>query len=440
MSLTEGGLLRVFQTIIDNLPSGVTLLDKDLRFVAWNSEIKQLLNFPDELFNPDDPPEMAKVALFNARRGEYGPGDPEEQARAVVERARMMLPHVFERTRPDGTVLEIRGRPLPDGGFVSIYTDMTERKRAEEEVRRTASFLQAVLDNLPFGMMVVDKAIRCRYWNRQSETLFELPSGFVRQGIPMEEVLRQVARNGIYGPGDIEDHVARRLKLIGDFESHAVELTRPDGRSLRIMGAPVLIEGHAEGLVLLQEDITERKNYQATLERLATTDHLTGLMNRRAFLDATEREIRRAHRYGQPLALIMLDVDHFKRINDSFGHPAGDEVLRRVTAACRGMLRDEDLMGRLGGEEFAITLVQPPLPKAAAVAERLRKAVGDLVIEHAGRQMTVTISLGIAEINDSINSLDHLISNADACLYTAKREGRNRVCAADDAPLQGSSA
>ena len=160
MSLTEGGLLQVFQTIIDNLPSGVTLLDKDLRFVAWNSEIKQLLSFPDELFNPDDPPEMAKVARFNARRGEYGPGDPEEQARAVVERARMMMPHVFERTRPDGTVLEIRGRPLPDGGFVSIYTDMTERKRAEEEVRRTASFLQAVLDNLPFGMMVVDKAIR----------------------------------------------------------------------------------------------------------------------------------------------------------------------------------------------------------------------------------------------------------------------------------------
>jgi diguanylate cyclase (GGDEF)-like protein len=117
----------------------------------------------------------------------------------------------------------------------------------------------------------------------------------------------------------------------------------------------------------------------------------------------------------------MLDVDHFKRINDNFGHPAGDEVLRRVTAACRGMLRDEDLMGRLGGEEFAITLVQPPLPKAAAVAERLRKAVSELVTEHAGRQMTVTISLGIA------------------CLYTAKREGRNRVCAADDAPMQGSS-
>jgi len=437
MALNEGELLRVFQTIIDNLPSGVTLMDRDLRFVAWNSEIKELLNFPDELFDPDDPPHLSKVALFNAQRGEYGPGDPDEQARALVERAGKMLPHVFERTRPDGTVLEIRGRPLPNGGFVSIYTDMTERKRAEEEVRRTASFLQAVLDHLPFGMMVVDKAIRCRYWNRQSEALFDLPPGFVRQGIAMEEVLRQIARNGIYGPGDVEDHVARRLKIIGGFQAHAFELTRPDGRSLRIMGAPVMIEGEAEGLVLLQEDITEHKNYQATLERLATTDHLTGLLNRRAFLDATEREIRRAHRYGQPLALIMLDVDHFKRINDSHGHPAGDEVLRRIAATCRGMLRDGDLMGRLGGEEFAITLVQPPLQVASAVAERLRKAVSELGIEFGGERLAVTISLGIAEVGEGITSLDHLISRADACLYTAKREGRNRACVAGAAPPPG---
>ncbi len=437
MALNEGELLRVFQTIIDNLPSGVTLMDRDLRFVAWNSEIKELLNFPDELFDPDDPPHLSKVALFNAQRGEYGPGDPDEQARALVERAGKMLPHVFERTRPDGTVLEIRGRPLPNGGFVSIYTDMTERKRAEEEVRRTASFLQAVLDHLPFGMVVVDKAIRCRYWNRQSEALFDLPPGFVHQGIAMEEVLRQIARNGIYGPGDVEDHVARRLKIIGGFQAHAFELTRPDGRSLRIMGAPVMIEGEAEGLVLLQEDITEHKNYQATLERLATTDHLTGLLNRRAFLDATEREIRRAHRYGQPLALIMLDVDHFKRINDSHGHPAGDEVLRRIAATCRGMLRDGDLMGRLGGEEFAITLVQPPLQVATAVAERLRKAVSELDIEFGGERLAVTISLGIAEVGDGIVSLDHLVSKADACLYTAKHEGRNRACVASAAPPQG---
>ena len=144
------------------------------------------------------------------------------------------------------------------------------------------------------------------------------------------------------------------LALQGDFEAHAVGLTRPDGRRLRSMGAPVLIEGHAEGLVLLQEDITERKNYQATLERLATTDHLTGLMNRRAFLDATEREIRRAHRYGQPLALIMLDVDHFKHFNDANGHLAGDELLRSLSLLLRENTREEELVRETSSVAFAL--------------------------------------------------------------------------------------
>jgi len=427
MSANDADHLKLLQTILDHLPSGVSLVDKDLNFIAWNAEIKRLLQFPDELFEPEAP-NMHKLALFNARRGEYGPGDPEAQACAVVERARRMEPHVFERTRPDGTVLEIRGRALPGGGFVSIYTDMTERKRAEEEVRRTASFLQAVLDHLPFGMMVVDEDIRCRFWNRQSEELFGLPAGFVRQGIPMEDVLRQIARNGIYGPGDIEEHVSRRLQAIGGFQAHSFEITRPDGRSLRIMGAPVAIGGRAQGLVLLQEDITERKNYQATLERLATTDHLTGLLNRRAFIEGTEREIHRARRHGLPLALIMFDVDHFKRINDGHGHPAGDEVLRRIAATCRRMLRDEDLIGRLGGEEFAVVLVQPPVQVAAAVAERLRQAVEAQAIEWAGRPIPVTISLGIAELAGGTDTLEQFISRADECLYTAKREGRNRVC------------
>ena len=430
----EQELLGLFQTLLDNLPSGVSLMDKDLGFMAWNAEFKRLLQFPDELFGPDTP-DLRKLVLFNARRGEYGPGDPEDQAASIVERARKMEPHVFERTRPDGTVLEIRGRPLAGGGFVSIYTDMTERKRAEQEVQRTASFLQAVLDNLPFGVMVVDKDIRCRYWNRQSEGLFGLPPGFVARGTPMEDVLRQVARNGIYGPGEIEDHVARRLAIIGAFQEHALEIACADGRSLRVMGAPVMIDGHPQGMVLIQEDITERKNHQATLERLATTDHLTALLNRRAFLEGTEREIRRAHRYGQPLSLLMLDIDHFKRINDGHGHPAGDEVLRRVAAACRGLLRDEDLTGRLGGEEFAVTLVQAPLSAALLVAERLRQAIGRLEIEHAGRRIAVTASIGVAEHGAGAEGLEQLISRADERLYQAKEGGRNRICPAAAATM-----
>ena len=438
MPIADRNLLTLFQTIIDNLPSGVSLMDKDLRLVAWNAETKRLLKFPDELFEPEAP-DLYKLALFNARRGEYGTGDPEEQARAVVERARKMLPHVFERTRPDGTVLEIRGQPLPDGGFVSIYTDMTERKRAEEDVRHTASYLRAVLDNLPIGVLLVDKAMNCVYWNKLGRGLFGLADEFQISNVPLEAVLLQVAENGGYGPGQAAEQVAGRMALIRNFQPHTVELERRGGGTLQVRGAPIMIEGVPAGFILLQEDITERKDCQATLERLATTDHLTGLLNRRAFLEASEKELRRAYRYGQSLSLLMLDIDHFKRINDTYGHPAGDEVLRRVAAACRQALRDEDLTGRLGGEEFAVTLVQAPLRSARTVAERLRKAIGELAIELDGKTLGVTVSIGVAECGSGIVSIEKLISVADEGLYSAKHLGRNRVAHTQAGPAGANS-
>lgn len=419
--------LKLLQTVLDHLPSGVSLTESDLNISLWNNEFKRLLEFPDELLGND--PSIYSLSLFNARRGEYGAGDPEEIAHASEERARKMEAHTFERTRPGGTVLEIRGRPLPGGGFVSIYTDITDRKRAENEVRRTATFLQAVLDNLPFGVMVLDRQVNCIYWNQQSEELFDFPPGFIYRGIPVLDILRKVAANGIYGTVNVEQQVMQRMKIIASFQAHQVELTCPNGRYLRVLGAPVHIGDDTVGMVLLQEDITERRNDQATLERLATTDPLTGLLNRRAYLDTTEQEVRRAHRYGQSLSMLMLDVDHFKRINDRYGHPAGDEVLRQIAQTCCKHLRDEDITGRLGGEEFAITLIQAPLRSAMVVAERLRKAIEALVIEHEGRKIQVTVSIGATEYGPATGEIGRLISRADELLYQAKASGRNRVCA-----------
>lgn len=428
MPAGDSELLKLFRIIIDNLPSGVSLADKDLRLRVWNSELKRLLNFPDELFEPE-PPDLYKLALFNARRGEYGPGDAEELAKAVVERARKMRPHVYERERPDGTVLEIRGQPLPGGGFVSIYTDVTDRKHAEEEVRRTAKYFQSVLDNLPIGVLLADKELRCVYWNKQGKALFDFPDDFVLKEIPLETLMTRVAESGAYGSGDIEQQVAKRMELIRNFEPHTMELERRGGGTMQIRGAPVVIDGAAAGFILLQEDITERKNTQHALEHLATTDHLTNLLNRRAFLDAMEKEMRRSHRYRQPLTLLMLDVDHFKRINDAYGHPSGDEVLRQIAATTRRLLRDEDLTGRLGGEEFAIALVQAPLAAAVLVAERLRKTISELVIDFEGRKISVTVSIGVAEFGADADNLSRLVTVADERLYAAKHAGRNCVVA-----------
>ncbi len=426
MALNDSETLQLFQTIIDNLPSGVSLMDKDLRFVAWNAQIKRLLDFPDELFAPD-PPDLGRLLRYNARRGEYGPGDPEELAEAGLERARKMLPHVFERTRPDGTVLEIRGVPLPDGGFVSTYTDMTQRKRAEDELRRIASYFQAVLDNLPFGVVVVDKDVHIVYWNGMSEKLFGLPQGFVQNQMPLASVLRTFAARGDYGAGDVEQHVARRMEIIGNFQAHALELPRAGGGVLLVRGVPVLVDAAPTGFVLLAEDITERKTYEETLERLATTDHLTGLFNRRAFLEAAEKEIRRAHRFGQPVSVLMIDVDLFKSINDRYGHPVGDEVLRRVGVELRRALRDEDIAGRIGGEEFAVLLVQAGPQVANLVAERVRLAFAVASVDAGSTSFGFTASIGIANFAEGVDTAEKMLAVADQGLYEAKNRGRNRV-------------
>ena len=421
----------LFQTLIDYLPSGVSLMDGNLHLVACNAEFKRLLNFPEELFTPDYP-DLPKLARFNAGRGEYGPGDPEELSRAVVERARQRLAHIFERTRPDGTVLEIRGRPLPDGGFVSIYTDMTERKRAEDALHHTITYLQAVLDSLPFGVLVLDKNLDVLYWNTQVEVHYGIARGFVTPGKPMEQLLRAIAESGAYGTGRVDKLVAKRLAVIAKFQPYSIQLLRNGGGIVQVRGTPVIVDGQPMGMIILQEDITERSTYQATLERLATTDHLTGLKNRRAFLESSEKELRRSRRTGQPLSLLMLDADHFKAINDNYGHPVGDEVLRRIGSTCRALLRDEDVCGRIGGEEFAVTLAQATLPVAITVAERLRRTLSEIEVEVGSAKLHFSVSVGVASLAEGVASVDKLLSVADEGLYAAKEGGRNCVMSVQD--------
>jgi signal transduction histidine kinase len=252
------GLSPTFQTIIDYFPGGVSMFNSELEMVACNQIFRNLLGFPEDLFKNGLPP-FRDLALYNAKRGEYGPGDPEAQADVSCERARSMQPHVFERTRGEGQVLEVRGSPLPGGGFVSIYVDISDRKRAEAEALRTASYFQEVLSNLPFGVLVLDKELKAVFWNRQAETLFDLSEGFIHKDIPIRAIVRAIAENGCYGPGDIEEQVNTRCKKLARFQANSVELTHPGGGTLLVRGSPVMIAGEPAGFILLQEDITERK-------------------------------------------------------------------------------------------------------------------------------------------------------------------------------------
>lgn len=191
------------------------------------------------------------------------------------------------------------------------------------------------------------------------------------------------------------------------------------------------LERVREHTAALENEIAERQQIQARLQALATTDDLTGLCNRRHFIATAEQELERARRYRLPLALVMIDADHFKVINDRFGHHAGDLALKSLATVGRRHLREVDTLARIGGEEFALLLPQTGYPEALAAAERLRQAIEEEVIECDTGRVRFTISLGVASLDvDRIQRIEQLMQMADAALYRAKENGRNRVEAA----------
>ncbi len=187
-------------------------------------------------------------------------------------------------------------------------------------------------------------------------------------------------------------------------------------------------EGDQTGYIGISRDITERKKMQDELTRLATTDPLTGAVNRRAFLERGEKEVIRAIRYHHPLSLLMLDVDYFKRINDTRGHPTGDEVLRILVRTCMKCLRSGDTLGRFGGEEFTILLPETDRSDATFIAERVRSDLAAVKVQtEKGEEFSFTASIGVASEAGADFSVDKLIQQADAALYNAKHDGRNCV-------------
>ncbi|HEU6438528.1 MAG TPA: diguanylate cyclase [Nitratidesulfovibrio sp.] len=181
-------------------------------------------------------------------------------------------------------------------------------------------------------------------------------------------------------------------------------------------------------------DVTDQVEDTKRLEQLATTDELTGVSNRRHFMARLEDEATRSQRYARPLSVLLLDADHFKSVNDTWGHEAGDMVLRHITDVMGLSLRENDLIGRLGGEEFGVLLPETALDRALRTAERIRSAVEDAPVAVRDVWIGCTVSVGAAEYRGANDSLDDLMRRADHMLMRAKESGRNRVCAQQETP------
>jgi diguanylate cyclase (GGDEF)-like protein len=185
----------------------------------------------------------------------------------------------------------------------------------------------------------------------------------------------------------------------------------------------------AVGKIITIHDHTQVKQLLEQLEVLATRDGLTGVYNRRHFNELATREVYRVKRYGGALSLIVLDLDLFNRINDTYGHMAGDAALKTVAQTCRGVLRQSDILGRFGGEEFVILLSETDQTAAAVLAQKLRMALEQQRIQYEDRSFVVTASFGVACVaSPTDTSLEDLFRRADQAVYEAKETGRNRVC------------
>jgi diguanylate cyclase (GGDEF)-like protein/PAS domain S-box-containing protein len=409
------------RTLTDHLPGLISRLDRDYRYTFANANYRHWFKLASS------PVGRTIAEVFGERAF--------ASVRARIDEALAGNDVVFDlsNTLP-GTVGHMQVHYAPDrdeaGRVVGVYglvTDRTEQHQAQERIAASERQLRAVTDNLPMLITYVDAEERLRFMNGTFHDWL---------GVDLDKAIGQPLAD-VVGPehyGSRRDHL--RAALAGrrvEFELVSNTLAGP--RHLQTVYIPDTREdGTVRGIFTLSTDITAMKTVQQELQRLARIDTLTGLANRRQFDELLEQALARHRRTAAPLALIFLDIDHFKAINDGHGHGAGDAVLKEFASRLLQTLRETDVAARLSGDEFVVILDGlATRDEALGVADKLLQAIRVPMIV-AGKTLRVTASMGLAWHHGSTElDAQALMARADRALYRAKEGGRDAVGLADDA-------
>jgi diguanylate cyclase (GGDEF)-like protein/PAS domain S-box-containing protein len=380
-----------------------------------------------ELFRFEGPTENIEVKQFYA--------NPADRDRFVEQVRRHGELHDFEVTmrRADGIdrLMLVSAVPLSYRGesvIVLGYSDVTDYRDMLSKLQESEEKLRLIVETTPVPLVLTrvgdDKLI---YVNKLTLELFHIPPEMNVIGLPASDFWAD--------PAGREKMKAALAEGKGYMANVEARLKRPNGTWFWAQLSAASTEFKGEPVLLVSvEDITRRKELEDDLRRHATTDFLTSIANRRHLIDNAEREFARARRYDHPLSVLMLDIDRFKRINDTFGHPVGDEVVKAMAQLCKEALREIDHLGRMGGEEFAILLPETVGEEAARVAERIRQAVEAFVVDIDGLTpgISFTVSIGVACLILKDQGFDQMLMRADRALYKAKQAGRNCVKMAEE--------
>lgn len=436
-------------SVMNTMGQGLSVTDPEGRFEYLNPAYAKMTGHMTEDLLDKTPNDVTYIDDLNIL----------EQAKAD-RKAGKTSTYESRLIRADGSLLDVLITAVPRwkkgqfAGAIAVITDLSERKQAEKALQESEAIHHQMITNSSDGIVLTDEEGRIVEFN----AAIEKTSGFSRDHMlgkyiwEFQALLNMDVKNPESYIKSIRPRIERALTTgRASFLNRDLEtpVRKRDGSTRYIQQRVFTIPtNHGWRLGSISRDITTRKIADDELRRaqdaltlanqelvqavarervFARTDGLTGVFNRRYFFELATAQTNSATRYQHPLSVILFDIDNFKHFNDTYGHQIGDQMLKNIAQITKNQLREVDVLGRYGGEEFVILLPHTPADQAQVVGERIREAISSNILELAHGPVQVTISLGLSEFFKEDDTLDKLIQRADQAMYQAKQNGRNQV-------------
>jgi len=416
-----------FDVALANMSTGLSMFDGDGNLMVWNDRYVELYGMSPEVVRRGA---YINTIVEHRKRA----GNLELEVETYVGEFRQALTDLGRSTTTsrlkDGKTISVVNTATADGGWVAIHEDITERVCHEEalfqqatELARTNMRFDAALSNMVQGLCMYDDQKRLVVCNDRYAELYQVPPDLRKIGTPYETIVTDRLARGVVKGDSSALAVKKRVAELVQLPTHSSRIDElADGRFVLLNRQPM--EGG--GWLTTIEDITERRRAEAEIVHLARHDVLTGLANRAEFNAKLEEASKRLKRNGGTVTVMMVDLDKFKAVNDTLGHPAGDQLLVEVGRRLQSTIRETDVLARLGGDEFAIIQEGGSSQHEGAIALALR-IIGaiSLPFDLNGHEASVGASIGIALAPENGVEPEELLKSADLALYNAKANGRN---------------